>query len=834
MAFTGSPGIQKLKQQIQSMLNVNELNGNNDPYHLSYSGGTKSGWSFGYPQYDLGQGASRPFGFDTSLSSFDDLFSSILLSAKSGTAFIFDPTILTNRTLTNCPQAQSAYNSAVGAYKKIDQTTYNNIEAALNSSQGQSLIDNYTDSYYGDLITKVQTLVGANTATFAQSNLFTLLVIDSLNWFGPNTLFPSNILNNSVSPQGYQNSASLSFGLALEYYVRYPNPNNVGKVNGASQAFRRLSNLITAAGGYTPSGLDDAMNVIRAYSYLYLKYENTLLTDTAVPNVNSFISLAIAPADLLVVPWLNSTYGLQISEPLYRGNIYIGDNNQRPDPGSTMSLNGSKVPENDILVAGAGRYIVRAGNGNDILIAGNGNDTLIAGTGLDTLVGGLGNTLIVGGLGGDTYDFAFAGVTAGSTETIQSGINSGSVQVQLATGTYQRLTGGTQVSTGQNPTWTDGNGDAYQFVANPTDPTGNLGTLTISQGLLGSGQIVIKNFDLIAAQSSTGYLGIKFEEQTKIKAGTSPLSAASVYTQATSAFDPPAGTYTFTAYVSAISTNAQQITLTMTQGDPTGFAVDTGNGVVQFNSDGTVTLTIPAGQDSATFGLINTTDVTQNEAVKLTSTITNADGTTTTSAPFEIDYVAGQTNNNTAANTINGDLTPINFGTASSPDYHWDNLGNIITDPNAPSLNRNDNLNGSSGNDLINTGGGSNYVDARQGGNDTIYGGNGNDTIYAGNGNNQISGNGGQDIISAGNGNNQIYAGALTDIASAITASKTGTGSGQKGSFITVGNGDNTVVGGVDNSAFVVGTGNDLIVLGSGNSILLGGLSLPLFFGYQA
>jgi len=58
MIFTGSPSEQALKQQIINMLSLNELLPNQSPYGLSFSTGTTSGYSFGYPQFDLGQGNS--------------------------------------------------------------------------------------------------------------------------------------------------------------------------------------------------------------------------------------------------------------------------------------------------------------------------------------------------------------------------------------------------------------------------------------------------------------------------------------------------------------------------------------------------------------------------------------------------------------------------------------------------------------------------------------------------------------------------------------------------------------------------------------------------------
>ena len=85
--------------------------------------------------------------------------------------------------------------------------------------------------------------------------------------------------------------------------------------------------------------------------------------------------------------------------------------------------------------------------------------------------------------------------------------------------------------------------------------------------------------------------------------------------------NPPPGDYTFTAYVAALSDTPQQVTINMSQGDPSGFAIDTGNGLQAFN--GGWNLTVAPGEDSVTFGSVNTSAVAQPEAVKLTATITD-------------------------------------------------------------------------------------------------------------------------------------------------------------------------------------------------------------------
>ena len=69
-------------------------------------------------------------------------------------------------------------------------------------------------------------------------------------------------------------------------------------------------------------------------------------------------------------------------------------------------------------------------------------------------------------------------------ETINNGSNNtGTVSIITGTGTT-RLAGGTPQA-GMGNTWTDSSGDQYQFL--PANIDSNLGTLTITQGLVGSG-----------------------------------------------------------------------------------------------------------------------------------------------------------------------------------------------------------------------------------------------------------------------------------------------------------------------------------------------------------
>ncbi|MGA7180291.1 MAG: hypothetical protein WBX11_11975 [Thiobacillaceae bacterium] len=404
-----------------------------------------------------------------------------------------------------------------------------------------------------------------------------------------------------------------------------------------------------------------------------------------------------------------------------------------------------------------------------LLIAADGSDTLVGTNGDDMLVAGTGNDLLKGGAGNDIYQIGDPAPVNNVTDTIDDSDGKGSIWVN---GTQLPTT--PLVYSGTPGLWTSG---STQFQFDPLKKT-----LTISQGLLGTDQIVIDNFDVSKAETDpNGYLGIHMQSALKLMLGTDQLSLLQILTKANSPIDPPPGALTLTAYVSAISDSPQTITLSLAQGDPTAFAVDTGHGLVAFNNNA-VTVTVAPGNDSVSFSLVNTKDVPSPEAIKLTATFNDPSTGTPISSTVEVDYTASPALSPSPTNVVTGQPVDANQKAA---DYNADMF-----------------YAGTPNDDQINMGNGTNFLDAssdsRSGGNDVIVGGTGRDYIYAwgGNGNNVISGGGGQDLIWVGDGTNRIYANSQTDLATALSQAATLTPTGQKGSFIAVGSGDNTLVGG--------------------------------------
>ena len=119
---------------------------------------------------------------------------------------------------------------------------------------------------------------------------------------------------------------------------------------------------------------------------------------------------------------------------------------------------------------------------------------------------------------------------------------------------------------------------------------------------------------------------------------------------------------TFTIYASAAST-AQTITLALSGGTGTYDILDMNTGKT-FSLSGPVTLLIPAGQDSATYTLIDTSNAGTAGAATLTATMTDANGTVT-SNNLTVNFNDTAPAASSAADTISGqfgnDITVTGF-----------------------------------------------------------------------------------------------------------------------------------------------------------------------------
>ena len=419
--------------------------------------------------------------------------------------------------------------------------------------------------------------------------------------------------------------------------------------------------------------------------------------------------------------------------------------------------------------------------------------------------------------------------TVVETIDISGDVSKSSISV-IMSGDVTQLTGGTFVA-GSNNTWTDDNGDQYQFI--PSDRGSDIGTLTVTQGLLGAtgNQITINNFDLNQAQTKDGYLGIHFAQKLAIETGTlrsadtfnadnnNPTDATASIVEGTS--------QTLTILASAVSNLAQTITLAISGVDASMFRINTGADLLSFNGD-SVQLTIPAGQDSVTVALFNTGDIKDSATLQLTASMTGSDTTTTiTSNILDINYSPVTPDPFTDPKG----LTAItgNPQTDSSSNYQYTEYeGDYLNDSIVTGAGPNVVLLGS-GNNVVNDVNGGDAIGFGVASNDlvSIQTTNGQPTVIAyagGGGNNVITLNNNTSVVNLGSGNNHIYGNTETDIPTAIYNADHTAASGTDGASISTQDGNNTIVGGNGNDFITVGTGGNLIIAGPGDDQIWAGV----------
>ncbi len=216
------------------------------------------------------------------------------------------------------------------------------------------------------------------------------------------------------------------------------------------------------------------------------------------------------------------------------------------------------------------------------------------------------------------------------------------------------------------------------------------------------------------------------------------------------------------------------------------------NGVIEQHADGT-------------FEFLSNAGISVTKDANLTLTLT--DGSVVVIENYQDGNLGlklvGSASQATAL-TLAGDFSPIQYGTDSlgNPVYHYDALGNRITDPNQPGPVE-DLLNGSTGNDHILSGSARDLVDGKAG-DDLIEGGTQSD------------------ILAGGEGDDQLFGADQTDIVVAITAGNSDAPTGLKGDWLSGNSGDDFLVSGADNDVLSGGGGSDLLIAGAGDDYILG------------
>ncbi len=129
------------------------------------------------------------------------------------------------------------------------------------------------------------------------------------------------------------------------------------------------------------------------------------------------------------------------------------------------------------------------------------------------------------------------------------------------------------------------------------------------------------------------------------------------------------------------------------------------------------------------------------------------------------------------------------------------------------------------GDDYVKGGTGSDWVYGQAGddnlngdeGDDWLLGGAGRDIAYGGTEDDVIEGGADGDILVGEDGNDRLYADEQMDVAAAVAAGNSQTGTGQKGDWLNGGQGDDVLVGGAGNDVLTGSGGADLVIGGAGD-----------------
>ncbi|WP_434516152.1 M10 family metallopeptidase C-terminal domain-containing protein [Dechloromonas sp. ARDL1] len=466
------------------------------------------------------------------------------------------------------------------------------------------------------------------------------------------------------------------------------------------------------------------------------------------------------------------------------------------EPGTASSIG---TPSRNVVIA-FNTIIENAigGSGNDIIIGNDFANELDGRGGKDTLKGGKGeDTYVIG----DGADIIFDSEGDGK-------IVVGAQKFQLTgSATEQRKT-----KKGWSG-WADSNDKSYVYkLASGSLSEG--GTLEIYKDYVLIG--TVENF-----KNST--LGINLKDQ--LKTSIQKQASANPFGIENADPSPPSNPINLAenlgqglkVFLNSAAKAGDTITLALSAlGEK--FKAVLGDDVVGFDS-GNITLTLAEGQTEIAFGFLSTGDVDVDQQLTLTATLQPADGGDAVDSTLTINFDAvDESQSPTTSATITGDIIPADTDTSKEGiQAAGDAYGNPLGEAGAYG----DILFGSAGNDWILPGDLDDDVNGL-GGDDWISGGSGRDFINGADGNDLLEGEAGSDILSGDAGDDKLYSDNRIDTAVAIENGNTQSGSGQKGSWLSGNEGNDTLVSGADNDVLAGGAGQDVLVAGAGDDNILG------------
>ena len=381
--FTGDIAF---KNKLFNVLRKNEsgssraLGSEDTAYVLTAPGSSNSGWSFGYIQYDLSTGNADGI----------KLFTDILLNAvdTNGKYIVDDGDPTTDREHDKKVAellSKAKLKGGLGVTGGLTTDDVNGITLALSSTYGKGKIDGSVDDALQKLVEYADAVKKAASQadqTFLKKDIARLFLCDYANQFGcPDPVnYPKDPWIKFVqgrSFNGYIKNGVLGVDDLLNAYFRTKEAQKVeGNYLGANTVLKRFAAVVQEAGGYTPTDIDEAKGVLRAYTYLYVPHESQLLaTQARINNLKDFRRAVNRPAEQMMLDNWKPEWGTRpVSVDSY-DDMLMGDDNANYNDSGDYQLNGRDG--DDIIFAEGGDDHIEGGKGDDILLGGKGHDTYI-------------------------------------------------------------------------------------------------------------------------------------------------------------------------------------------------------------------------------------------------------------------------------------------------------------------------------------------------------------------------------------------------------------------------------------------------------------------------
>ncbi len=509
---------------------------------------------------------------------------------------------------------------------------------------------------------------------------------------------------------------------------------------------------------------------------------------------------------------------------------------------------------NDVAVSPStapNKYVVFGGAAGDVLAGAAEGDHLYGGAGNDTLTGHGGDDHLDGGSGDDRYVFA----DSFGVDMLNDVDGWGTIELD-----GQVLTGGH--SAGAPRLWlgADDTGHTTRYVVRNHKDSATGQQLVIARAGDPSNTITVNDFDLAAATSAAGYLGIRLDNTQRLviaeNTGTGAAGAGSPFEAWD--FDPDSvtgqtmlaegGAGVYTLFLRSAAAAGDTITLALSGLQDKFLALI---GRTRVNASGAV-IALEEGQTQVSFGLLQDGEVVATSGADLSAAYSGAGGATesnTWTLAVQDAGVVGQTlvgdqtyqvGNSSTAIVRDGRVVVTQGGAT----YLQDASGNLVAGAGAQvgdnvlyGSDAADRLMGMSGNDALDGGAG----------NDVLEGGDGDDLMAGGAGTNDLHGGAGNDfILGAGSlslhlqqlgpddtwqapvGKTVLGRGATWGVVAHtdtlfIWEGATGSTAGSHASSIDAGDGDDHVIAGAGDDRIAGGAGHDHIDGMGGADVIDGG-----------